>query len=297
MKVLITGTGFLGSSLLATLIKETRDDIFTLSRSNYNYYQHITCDLLDIEKVKQTIQDIQPDIIYHTAGNAINKPDANNPSLVLRQNIEATNNLLFSLQKKTRFVFISSVTLYGIFHKTYPPNWTIRPHPLSLYSTSKLACENLVSVYTHQEKIDGVSIRIPALVGINATHGLLKDLISKTLSDSEKLNLIGKYPGSIKPYQHVDEISKIIYNIGTRQFGYEDVGLLTVVGNKDSLSVDQVAKLVMRELRKTKEIEWSNDFWVGDNPEIYIDPCYMPKSNSTDSIIKVLKEYKLANSR
>ena len=292
MRVLITGNGFLGKSLLSYLLKNTKDDIYTISRSASDYYQHISCDLLDVAVLNKTLDVIRPEVVYHTAGIALNKPDDDNPSFILRNNIEGTNNLLNGLKDCPRFVFASSVTVYGVFCCTYPPNWMSYTRPISLYATSKLACENLVRTYESQKRIDGTSIRIPALVGLNATHGLLKDIIAKVESDSPTLDLIGNEPGSVKPFQHVDEIAKIFYNVGSYKPGYEDIGLTCVVGNKDSITVKTVAELVMKQLGKNKEIKWSGSLWSGDNPEIYLNPCFCPPSSSTEAILKVLKEYK-----
>ena len=188
----------------------------------------------------------------------------------------------------------STVTVYSIFDRTYPPNWMSYTRPLSIYAVSKMAGENLVRVYDNQKKIDGVCIRIPALVSNFSTHGLLRDLIRKVESDSQTLDLFGICPGSIKPFQFVDEVAKLFYDIGTYQQGYEEVGLTVLAGNTDSISVLEVAMLVMRELGRKKEIVWNEKIPIKNNNKIYLNPCYKFKSNSTEAILKVLKEYKLA---
>ncbi len=291
--VLITGgSGFLGKAILSHLLKNTKDDVYTLSRSEFpEYNQHIQCDLLDLPRVADVLEDIRPEMVFHTAGIP-NNTQGIDLSPVLRNNIEGTNNLLSHLMDCPRFVFASSCTIYGEFSKKYPPNWMTIPRPISLYSVSKLAGEHLVRTYQKGGWIDGVCIRIPTICGLGATHGLLKDLFSKIESDSSTLNLWGISPGSIKPFQRVEEVAKLFCDIAYYKQGYEDVGLTVLAGNTDSLTVLEIAEMAMNELGRKKEIVWNNVVPQGDNNEIYLNPCFHFPTNSHDSILQTIKEYK-----
>ena len=151
-----------------------------------------------------------------------------------------------------------------------------------------MACEALVRTYSHQGAIDGVSVRIPALVGIEASHGVLKDIIRKSQLDSNTLELIGTDPGSIRPFVTVNEAAEILYNLAT-DFEY---GNCLVIGPKDSISVREIAEIVLRQLNIKKQIKFCLPSWLGDIQEMYIDPCIKTKLTSEEAILKVLKEYK-----
>ncbi len=294
-RILVTGgNGFLGQSLLSLLLKETQHDVYTISRSEFNYFQHFRCDLLNVDDLMQVLLRVKPEIIFHLAANPNAKPDKNNPSAIIRDNIEGTNNLIVYSQdicECPRFIHASSVTVYGHYNKKDPPYWMTCPEPISVYATTKLACDSLVTTYTKQGLIKGTSIRIPALTGVNATHGLVKDLIAKISSSSEKIEVYGNSPGSIKPFIDVDECAKWFYNIATDE--KFDVGLKCILGTKDSLSVLEIVKIIMDELGVKKNIVWNpNLTWKGDNPEIYIQPCYQTRLNSEQSIRKTVREYK-----
>lgn len=289
MSVLITGgSGFLGQSLLSYLLKNTKDDIYTIGRKPFEYFQHRECDLLDTVKLKEILNQIKPNIVYHLASNPNTKQNDENPSQILRDNIEGLNNLIHYLPTNPRFVFSSSVTVYGYFNKQDPPNWKSRCSPISLYSTTKLACENIIRINSLNNKIHGISVRMPALVGEKATHGLLKDVIRK-VKNGGPIELFGKSPGSIKPFVHVDDAAEFLYKVGTLQAGFDEYDPVCIIGNQDSLSVLDVAKLVMEKYGE-REVHFTGSTWEGDNPEIYLTPCYYPKSNSKDSIKRVLRE-------
>lgn len=292
-RVLISGgSGFLGRSLLEYLLKNTDHDVYTLSRSKFDYFQHRECDLLDIKRVKEVLEESKPELVFHLAGTASPKPSSEKPSELLENNILGTFNLIHCLENKPRVVFSSSSTVYGYYSKNHPPYWATLCEPISLYATGKLACENILRVYHTQEKIKATSIRIPALTGTKATHGLVQDLFRKITSDSEKLELFGVAPGAIKPFCHIDEIAEIFYQIGVESKGYDEIGLTTVVSSKDSLSVLKIANTIMEELGIKKEIVWNEGaVWLGDNREIYLTPCFTCKLSSEEAIRKVCKEY------
>ncbi len=291
-KVLVTGgSGFLGKSVLSHLLNHSEDEIYTLSRSRFDYPKHIQCNLLDYKELRGIIEDLQPQKVYHLSGNALAKPNEDNPSEILYDNIVGTNNLLDLLPRGCRVVFSSSATVYGQFSKDRPKTWDSRPHPISIYATTKLACENLIHVYNHQGRIKGTSVRIPALVGRNPTHGVLKDIIRKLESDSPTLDLIGNAPGTIKPFCHIDDVAKILFNICEDKY---ELGETVLIGRKDSISVLTIANIVMRYLKK-KEITWSGQTWAGDNLAIYIEPDIRPPISSEEAIEKTITEYARKN--
>ncbi len=283
------GNGFLGQSVLAYFLKHSKDDIYTLGRSEFDYSFHRRCDILDLKRLKEVIEEVQPSTVIHCSANPSVKLEDGYPSQIIRDNIEGTNNLLSCLKNRPRFVFTSSATIYGHYDKEKPPTWITRCSPISIYATTKLACENLIRVYEAQGKVYGTSVRIPGIVGCNATHGVLRDLIRKVESDSEFLELIGTDPGTIKPFCHVDEVAKIIYRIAIDEV---KCGHTCVIGPKHSISVKDMSQIVMEKLDIKKERKWSGSIWSGDNPEIYLSPCITTFSDSDESIRLVLKEYK-----
>lgn len=287
-KVLITGaSGFLGRSLLGYLLNNSNDDIYTLSRGPFSYSKHISCDLVDYHRLKGIIKDLEPDKIYHLSSNPLACPNDMNPSAIIYDNVIGTNNLLASISKKCRFIFSSSATVYGTFSKDRPKTWDSRPYPISIYASTKLACESLIHVYNNQNKIDGTSVRMPALVGRNPTHGVLKDIIRKVESNSLTLDLIGNCPGTIKPFCHIDDVAKILFDICENKYEY---GETVLIGRRDSISVLEIANTVMRFL-KQKPITWSNQTWPGDNLEIYIEPDICTPISSKEAIEKTMIEY------
>jgi UDP-glucose 4-epimerase len=296
-RVLVTGaTGFLGKSVVSILESMDGVELYTLSRLYLPYFNHCVTDLKDEEGVNYVIQNIKPDVIIHLASNPNTKIDEKNPNGLIYDNICGTHNLLRAcakLEKPPYIVFSSSVTVYGYFDEIDKTHCNQRVNPISLYAVTKVACENLLEMFTMSGDIEYISVRFPALVGVNATHGLIKDLVKKIMSDSETLDLIGAAPGSKKPYVDVDEASELLVNLALERNFCNLRGVPTIIAsNEDNLTVQEIAELAMDILGKKKEIRWPEAAWMGDNPIINTSSDVVFKSNSRETITNVIKEWK-----
>lgn len=287
LRVLVTGAeGFIGRNLLEAL--DDSVEIHAISRRHFKGVY--TCDIRNRKEVKYVFDQVKPDIIIHLAAIATVKEDDENPTLISETNILGTHNLLSCCEaneftSKPRFVFASSVLADPI--RFYPG----LSKPESVYGATKAAGESLVTAYTHLGKINGVSLRLVANVGKYATHGLLKDLISKVKSDSPFIELFGDTPGSIKPYAYVGDTVRAIKNYA---FFNDENGTFPLY-QQNSLSVDNVAHLVMDFYKRPKEIRWLGEKanWKGDTKHIYTNLAWLwgaEHYDSTSAIIKALQD-------
>jgi len=148
-KVLITGAnGFLGQHLTLFLSKYFL--VFATSRGenrnisfNGNF---INCDLTDKEAVIKLIEQVEPNIIIHTA--AMSKPDEclQQPQLCVQNNINATINLieackLLKINIFSNFIFTSTDFIFG---ENGPHSEDDKPNPLNFYGETKLIAEKFL---------------------------------------------------------------------------------------------------------------------------------------------------------
>ena len=109
-KILITGDrGFIGRNLVEYMV-----DKFDHNKNHQHSINILgQTRLEDFDKLKTLVQEINPEVIFHLAGIPIVKKDENNPSKIIRSNIEGTLNLLEVAPQDCKFVFASTVTTYG----------------------------------------------------------------------------------------------------------------------------------------------------------------------------------------
>lgn len=166
MQILITGAnGFLGRFIKTSF--ETKGNLICLGISQNN---NIICDLsVGIPEIPGV------DVVIHAAGKAHTVPRTETEKLMFfKVNVEGTQNLLKALDNSSRlkkFIFISSVSVYGLFegkliNEQTPLNAT------DAYGRSKIAAEKLVAEWCAARNISCYILRLPLIAGKNAPGNL-----------------------------------------------------------------------------------------------------------------------------
>ena len=169
MKVLLTGAkGFLGKYILDTLLNHV--DLFTIGRHNSDF----NIDLSNTFNLSDTY-----DLVIHNAGKAHTIPkNKNEDEEFYKVNVLGTENLLNSFNtfnKPSNFIFISSVSVYGLnFGINIDENTKLMA--LDPYGKSKILAENIIQKWCIDNNIKCTILRLPLVVGKNPP-GNLKSMI------------------------------------------------------------------------------------------------------------------------
>jgi len=168
VKILLTGSnGFLGK-YICDHMKLKNYEITTVGRTNSN----LICDL---SKSKPVIDVRFINLVIHSAGKAHSVPKTETEKQEFYEvNVNGTENLLKGLEYAgvpQQFVFISSVSVYGLEHGRFiTENYPLlaRDH----YGLSKIAAEQLILDWCGQNHVVCTVLRLPLLVGANAPGNL-----------------------------------------------------------------------------------------------------------------------------
>jgi GDP-6-deoxy-D-talose 4-dehydrogenase len=191
-RVLITGIeGFTGR-YLSDELRSHGYEIFGLSNSHHetigNDKEHIfKCDLINLDLLKKTVQQINPDFVIHLAAIAFVSHD--DVGEMYSTNIVGTKNLLESLlpikNNIKKVVIASSANVYGNSDSNVlTENTSIAP--ANDYAVSKVAKEFVAKIYSHDLPI--LLTRPFNYTGIGQSE---KFLIPKIISHiREKKNII-----------------------------------------------------------------------------------------------------------
>ncbi len=153
MKVLITGiTGFVGSHLADFIIQEDLGEVYGIHRwrSDLTNVKHLEgktrmleCDLRDAFSVRDVIDNIKPDKIFHLAAQSFVPTSWNAPTESLSTNIMGQVNIFEACKKIGIDPWIQiacSSEEYGmVFPDEIPIKETNPLRPLSPYAVSKVA--------------------------------------------------------------------------------------------------------------------------------------------------------------
>src|SRR5487761_891925 len=179
-KAVVTGgAGFIGSHLVNRLVDQgisvtVVDNLSTGSLKNVKeskvFFVKADCKSDSLEG---------SDIIFHLAGNPEVRIGSSDTSIDFNENILATFRVLEGARKfrVPRFVFTSTSTVYGEASKMPTPEDYTPLYPISTYGGSKLACEAMISSFSHMFKIHSTVYRFANVTGPSSSHGVVFDFV------------------------------------------------------------------------------------------------------------------------
>jgi UDP-glucose 4-epimerase len=167
MYLVTGGAGFIGSHLAARLIAQGAsvsvfDNLSSGTLDNLEAVRHrvslIEGDLRDAEAVRHAVDGAR--VVFHQAAISSVPRSIDDPHTTLEVNITGTLNVLEAARAAgcQRVVFASSAAVYGD-DPALPKTEAMAPRTLSPYAISKLAGEQLCSVFTRVHGLETVALR------------------------------------------------------------------------------------------------------------------------------------------
>lgn len=233
MKIIITGgLGYIGSNIVAKLLKKGEDIIVIDNLSNssksiinkinkisgkkFKFYQ---VDCKNSEDINKIFENHPPDIVIHLAGLKSVNDSIKYPKKYMYENLASAKTIISAMNKikANKLIFSSSATVYGKpLHLPISEKHSTRP--LHAYGKSKLAIERIINqVCKKNKKFAAISLRYFNPVGIDDS-GLLFDNplkptnlfpnIMLSIKKKKKLNIWGsdyqtKDGTPIRDYIHI----------------------------------------------------------------------------------------------
>lgn len=241
-------------------------------------------------------------IIYHLAADPEVRLNISNPKSQFKNNIQSTFQLLEGIKENPpdKFVFTSSSTVYGEA-KTIPTSEIYSPlEPISIYGASKLACESLISSYSHTYGFNSLIFRLANIIGPYSSHGVIFDFFNKLKQKKTSLEILGDGKQE-KSYVFVDDcISAMNLCINKVQNTFEILN----IGSNDATTVKKIAEEMLKQLNLQKtEMKFTGGVdggrgWKGDVKKMKLDISKLcslgwnPKYTSLEAIKETISSLK-----
>lgn len=290
--ILITGkSGFIGGKVF-DFYKGRHRIGMVRDTSTVNGYDTIACELTDSKRVENCLKFFNPQTIIHCAGNSKTLPPEDH-LVYVRDNLISTKNLIKFAPKGCRFIFLSTILVYGNHDNLIVES--DEQNPTSEYGESKSAAEKAVIGATLRGDIKGINLRLTATIGAGSRKGIVFDFFNKINSDNPNLEMFGESPGSIKPMTYVADVVSAIHHAVSN----EDLTGSYNISTEDSISALEIGQTMMETLGILKPVLFlgKQTLWAGDNNKILIDntkyqKCgWTPKfKTSKEAVIQATKD-------
>jgi UDP-glucose 4-epimerase len=277
LRILVTGgAGFIGSHVVDRLVE--MGNVITvfdnISSGRMEFINHhldnpdftlIKGDLLNTAEIEAACKNI--DFVFHIAANPDVRLGVTDTKVHFDQNITATYNVLEAMRKNNvkNLAFTSTSTVYGEA-TIIPTSENYGPLvPISLYGASKLACEALITSYSHTFDMHSWIFRFANIIGDRGTHGIIVDFIEKLRNNPNELEILGDGKQS-KSYLHVREcVDAMMFSVSNSN---EEVNIFNI-GSEDATNPTRIGEIIVEEMGLT-DVKFNytggSRGWKGDVP-------------------------------
>jgi len=196
VRALITGiTGFAGGHL-AQILLDRGDEVFGVARDLGYGLNHLTKkvepvikDLQDYNTVENLLAEVQPDAIYHLAGQAFVPTAWANPWDTFENNVRPQLHILQAMIKlnlKARLLVVASNEVYGLVPPDQLPVSEDTPmRPDNPYGVSKVAQDTLALQYHLSHDVDVLRVRAFNHIGPRQSPVFVAASFAKQIAEIE----------------------------------------------------------------------------------------------------------------
>jgi len=301
-KIFITGAaGFVGSNLARRLVNDGNAEIHILTRENSNTWRisdildkihNHQVDILDAEKLKKIINEIQPDYIFHLANaGLIGGVSASDEDLV-KVNLVGLINLISALENVNYkgLVNVGSSSEYGL--KSEPMKETDFCEPMNPYGVSKLAATCYASFVAKFKNKPIITFRLFSPFGL---YDDFRRLVSKSILDllaGKELNLAN--PEAVRDYIFIDDVVDLFLEAKDKTADFK--GEIFNLGSGRQNKISEVVDLIIKFINPNAKVNWGVDSpraweskkWEADINKTFSNFNWRPKFSLEKGIEKTI---------
>lgn len=236
-KILITGgDGYVGSNL-CSFLKELGYTVYPCVFSSKGLKNEVVLDITNSDAVIKIINEVQPDLVIHTAGlSSLGECEKNQAKADLI-NFVGTKNIVDSINKKTKLIFFSSDYVFDGEKGDYKE--TDAANPKTVYGQTKLKAEK----YITDNLKDYIIVRTANIFG---RGGNFFNFVVNSLLANESIEVYDNV--AFTPTQ-IDYLIDSLYRLISIDFK----GIIHIAG-KDKLTRYGFALKIAEELGKDKSL-------------------------------------------
>ncbi len=277
--VVTGGAGFIGSHLVDALVAGGRRVVVidSLASGDISHIRrHIdsgSVNFIQADLLGGGWKDAlsRADRVFHLAADPDVRQSALSPESQIRNNIHATFKVLEAMReyKVPAIIFTSTSTVYGEATVIPTPEGYTPLEPVSVYGASKLACEALISAYSHSFGIRSCIFRFANIIGARSGHGVITDFVRKLKENPRELEILGNGKQTKSYLLVTDCVEAMLFADAHAQ---APVNIFNI-GSEDWIDVAAIARIVETGMG-LKDVKHrctgGERGWVGDVPKMQL---------------------------
>jgi dolichol-phosphate mannosyltransferase len=273
-RCLVTGaSGFVGANLVRRLLRDGHE-VHVLLRPEYQNWRlrdiasslrSHTVDLADRELVRESVQRIRPEWVFHLAAYGA-YPTQTGFARMVEINVTGTASLLDACSDVAAFVYTGSSSEYG--YKDHPPRETEIVEPNSHYAITKAAATHYCQFMARKTGVNAITVRLYSI------YGPYEDP-SRLIPTLVVYGLQGKLPPLVSPatardFVYVDDAVDALIALAQSVRPGAIYNLCSGVQTSLATVVESARKLMDIAVdpvwSSMEQRSWDTDVWVG-SPE------------------------------
>lgn len=311
MRVLITGmSGFAGGHLAQELLNQA-DTVFGVARRHGHPLHYLNppltplvADLCNEANVARILAEVQPEVIYHLAGQAFVPKAWEDPWHTMEQNIRPQLNILQAMVQQNltaRLLIITSNQVYGfISPEQLPVSEELPLEPNNPYGVSKATQDILALQYFLSHQIDVIRVRAFNHIGPRQSPAFVSASFARQIAAieaglSEPVIHVGNLDAErdftdvrdvVRAYALLAQhgVSGEAYNVGTGQ-AHAIQHLLDILLNHTTAAID-----VRRDPTRMRPADMPIIY--ADNRKLCTQTGWHPAYRFEDSVVQVLEYWR-----
>ena len=262
LNILITGgAGFIGTHLARVLLQNShkvtswdiREPLHSVSGMNY-----LNRDMRKLAEFKDELEAY--DLIYHFAAIVSVPLCQADPVGTFETNVSSTLRLceaIYQSGRKTPLVFASSSAVYGDLGNRIASEKELLGPSLSLYSTHKRSCEDLINNYRSFHQLPFLNLRFFNVYGLGqdpkSTYSGVMTLFSLAAKNAQPLQIFGD-GSATRDFVRVEDVAQVCWQAGAGLVQKQESWLSLKAMNVATgvpLTIGQLAELYVKKENKS----------------------------------------------
>ena len=263
MKSLIIGAaGFVGEYLINELLS-FNDEVYATKLANENIkassnVKIYDLDILNENNIKEVLEEIKPDCIYHLAAQSSVALSWKKPKLTAEINIIGSINLLEAVRMylpNTKVLLVGSSEEYGKIDYSKRVDENIKSNPQNIYAITKMTVEQIGKIYANAYNLNIYMTRAFNHIGPNQSRQfVVADFCNQVVDIEKGIQEPVIRVGNLKSKRDFTDVRDIVkaYRI-IMEKGQN--GEVYNVGSGNSMSIEEILNMILNNSKKEIKVE------------------------------------------